>query len=152
MSKFDLSIFKEKYDRMQECIENYGNLSKMAMRIKNTIDHFKASVINLSKDIVTMNSIIGDIKSEVDDPLTNGFIQKIDEAVIMEQRINQAIESFRSQIIMNSPTVEKVFFMKNEIIEFLEVNIPNFSWNSATTIFNSHKKKEIEVRSFHKML
>lgn len=51
------------------------------MRVKNTIDNFKTSIINLSKDISTMNMIIGDLKSEADHALNNDFLKKIDEAL-----------------------------------------------------------------------
>lgn len=63
MCRFDLTVFREKYNKMQECMNNHTNLVKSAMRVKNTIDGFKTSVITLSKDVNTMNVIISDLKS-----------------------------------------------------------------------------------------
>lgn len=52
----------------------------------------------------------------MDNSLTNNFIEKIDEALLMEKKIINSIEVFKSQLNLNSPTLENGFFMKNEIV------------------------------------
>jgi hypothetical protein len=55
------------------------------------VDSLKNSVTALFKDVNGMGKVFADLKADVDSALNSSFINKVEEALSMENRIKGAI-------------------------------------------------------------